>query len=307
MRSRNARPRIIDGSYRGYICCAVDVSEAHLAGEASERRVAERTRELTEQIAERQRVEAALHQMQRLEAVGQLPSGVAHDFNNLLTVVLGNIAMLERTLGETADARDRQRLEHVRMAAERGAALTAQLLAFSRRQRLEAKVVELNQTIAGMRELMESTLGRAITIDMRLADELWHALVDPTQFELVVLNLAINARDAMGTAGGTLHEPGTAHVGHQPERRRERQVEERPQLRLHLGVEILGDGGAGHGAGHAVGGEGVARAAVEIARKLVEADDQGQGPFRRRRPVVVFAPRAGVVHRLEAQPDRLVE
>ncbi|MBN8848827.1 MULTISPECIES: PAS domain-containing sensor histidine kinase [unclassified Sphingomonas] len=199
-----ARPRIIDGSYRGYICCAVDVSEAHLAGEASERRVAERTRELTEQIAERQRVEAALHQMQRLEAVGQLTSGVAHDFNNLLTVVLGNIAMLERTLGETADARDRQRLEHVRMAAERGAALTAQLLAFSRRQRLEAKVVELNQTIAGMRELMESTLGRAITIDMRLADELWHALVDPTQFELVVLNLAINARDAMGTAGGTL-------------------------------------------------------------------------------------------------------
>ncbi|MFT3978661.1 MAG: PAS domain S-box protein, partial [Sphingomonas bacterium] len=199
-----ARPRIIDGVYRGFICCAVDVSEAHLAGEASERRVAERTRELTEQIAERERVEATLHQMQRLEAVGQLTSGVAHDFNNLLTVVLGNVAMLERTLGEAGDARTRQRLEHVRMAAERGAALTAQLLAFSRRQRLEAKVVELNQRIVGMRELMESTLGRAITIETRLSSALWRALVDPTQFELVVLNLAINGRDAMGAAGGTL-------------------------------------------------------------------------------------------------------
>ncbi|WP_298671156.1 PAS domain S-box protein [uncultured Sphingomonas sp.] len=199
-----ARPRIIDGAYRGFVCCAVDVSEAHLAGEASERRVAERTRELVEEIAERQRVEARLHQAQRLEAVGQLTSGVAHDFNNLLTVVLGNVGMLERSLGDGADARTRQRLEHVRMAAERGAALTAQLLAFSRRQRLETRVVELNRTIEGMRELMESTLGRAITIDTRLAPELWPALVDPTQFELVVLNLAINARDAMGTAGGRL-------------------------------------------------------------------------------------------------------
>ncbi|WEK41873.1 MAG: PAS domain S-box protein [Candidatus Sphingomonas colombiensis] len=199
-----ARPRIIDGVYRGFICCAVDVSEAHLAGEASERRVAERTRELIGEIAERQRVEARLHQMQRLEAVGQLTSGVAHDFNNLLTVVLGNVGILERTLSDAADGRTKLRLEHVRMAAERGAALTAQLLAFSRSQRLEAKVVELNRTIDGMRELMESTLGRAITIDTRLAPALWHALVDPTQFELVVLNLAINARDAMGTAGGTL-------------------------------------------------------------------------------------------------------
>lgn len=200
-----ARARMVDGVYRGYVCCAVDVSEAHLAGEALERRIAERTQQLTEQIAERQRVEATLHQMQRLEAVGQLTSGVAHDFNNLLTVVLGNIAMLERTLGAAGgDARTMQRLEHVRMAAERGATLTAQLLAFSRRQRLEAKVIDLNASIAGMRELMESSLGRAITIDTRLAPGVWPALVDPTQFELVVLNLAINARDAMGAAGGTV-------------------------------------------------------------------------------------------------------
>ena len=198
-----ARARMIDGVYRGFVCCAVDVSEAHIAGETLERRIAERTQQLTEQIAERQRVEATLHQMQRLEAVGQLTSGVAHDFNNLLTVVLGNIAMLERTLGAAgADARTMQRLEHVRMAAERGATLTAQLLAFSRRQRLEAKVIDLNASIAGMRELMESSLGRAITIDTRLAPGVWPALVDPTQFELVVLNLAINARDAMGAAGG---------------------------------------------------------------------------------------------------------
>ncbi|WP_058756782.1 PAS domain-containing protein, partial [Sphingomonas endophytica] len=195
-----ARPRFVGETFQGYTSCAIDVTEAHLAGERLEARVAERTAELTRQIAERERVEETLHQMQRLEAIGQLTSGVAHDFNNLLTVVLGNVDALTAA---AQDERVRQRLEHVRIAAERGATLTSQLLAFSRRQRLEAKVVDLNETVGGLTELLASTLGRSIAIATRLDAEVWPALVDPTQIELIILNLAINARDAM-PGGGTL-------------------------------------------------------------------------------------------------------
>ena len=212
------RPRFLDGVFQGFIGCAVDVTEAHLAGAALERRIAERTaeladanRRLTEQVHERERVEATLQQMQRLEAVGQLTAGVAHDFNNLLTVVLGNVEMLERTIDPNPKAL--QRLAHVRSAAERGAALTAQLLAFARRARLEAKTVDLNEAVAGMRTLLGSTLGGTISIDTRLAADLAPALVDPTQIELIILNLAINARDAMAEGGIIAIETANATLG----------------------------------------------------------------------------------------------
>jgi CheY-like chemotaxis protein len=185
--------------------------------------VAERTaelaatnRQLLAQIEERERVEATLRQMQRLEAVGQLTSGVAHDFNNLLTVISGNIAILDRALDAPGiDPRLRQRLGHMRDAATRGAKLTAQLLAFSRRQRLEAKAVDLNGIVAGMRDLLQSSMGGSVQLTMKLQSGLWPALVDPTQIELVILNLAINARDAspvgseliVETANVALREP----------------------------------------------------------------------------------------------------
>jgi signal transduction histidine kinase len=179
--------------------------------EQLESRVDERTaelaaanRQLLGQIQERERVESTLRQMQRLEAVGQLTSGVAHDFNNLLTVVLGNIGFLERGLAAAGvDGRLAQRLGYMRTAAERGAKLTDQLLSFSRRQRLEPRSLDLNESIAGMRDLLQSTLGGSIQIETMLKHGLWCALVDPTQLELAVLNLAINARDAM-EVGGTL-------------------------------------------------------------------------------------------------------
>ncbi|MFK3889850.1 PAS domain S-box protein [Sphingomonas sp. NPDC079357] len=199
-----ARPRFIGEMFQGYTACAIDVTDTHLAGERLEARVADRTAELTEQIAERERVEETLHQMQRLEAIGQLTSGVAHDFNNLLTVILGNVDSLAAA-GKRGmiDPRLESRLEQVRIAAERGAALTAQLLAFSRRQRLEAKVVDLNNTVTGLLDLLGGTLGRDIAIETRTAPGIWPALVDATQMELIILNLAINARDAMPD-GGTL-------------------------------------------------------------------------------------------------------
>lgn len=183
--------------------------ECRRLNEELEFRVQERThelaaanRQLLAQMEERERVESTLRQMQRLEAIGQLTSGVAHDFNNLLTVVLGNIAFMERDFAARGiDGKMFQRLQFMRTAAERGAKLTDQLLSFSRRQRLEPKVLDLNSTIASMRDLLQSTMGGSIRIETSLAGELWHALVDPTQLELAVLNLAINARDAMGVGG----------------------------------------------------------------------------------------------------------
>jgi CheY-like chemotaxis protein/nitrogen-specific signal transduction histidine kinase len=157
---------------------------------------------LLAQIEERERVESTLRQMQRLEAVGQLTSGVAHDFNNLLTVVLGNIGFLEKGLSSAGvDGRLAQRLGYMRAAAERGAKLTDQLLSFSRRQRLEPKLLDLNETVASMHDLLQSTMGGSIRIETKLHRGLWPAMVDPTQLELAMLNLAINARDAMQVGG----------------------------------------------------------------------------------------------------------
>ncbi|MFL6798435.1 MAG: response regulator [Xanthobacteraceae bacterium] len=185
--------------------------ECQRLNEDLEWRVQERTaelaaanRQLIGQIEERERVETTLRQMQRLEAVGQLTSGVAHDFNNLLTVILGNILFLEKGLaGTVVDGKMLQRLAYMRTAAERGAKLTDHLLSFSRRQRLEPRPIDLNETLVGMRDLLHSTIGGSIRVDTHFHRGLWTALVDPTQLELAILNLAINARDAMDV-GGTL-------------------------------------------------------------------------------------------------------
>ncbi|RUT28832.1 response regulator [Arsenicitalea aurantiaca] len=175
-----------------------DISEQRVKAEE----LAEANRLLREQIQERERAENALRQMQRLEAVGQLTSGVAHDFNNLLTVILGNLNFIDRAFeGDDVDPKLKRRLSHMRIAADRGAALTAQLLAFSRRQRLEPRPVDLNETVASMRELLQTTMGGSVEIETHPDDALWHALVDPTQIEMIILNLAINARDAMGVGG----------------------------------------------------------------------------------------------------------
>ena len=173
--------------------------------ETLERRVEARTRELEEanrqlrsQVEQREIAEAEVQQLQRLDAIGQITSGVAHDFNNLLSVVLINARLLSRDL---RDSGDREGVELIRTAAERGANLTAQLLAFSRKQRLVPQEVDLNSKIVGMSDLLSATLGGTLQLRTVLAADLWPALVDPTQIELIILNLAINARDAMGSDG----------------------------------------------------------------------------------------------------------
>jgi signal transduction histidine kinase/CheY-like chemotaxis protein len=197
-------------------------SEAELRrlNETLETRVAERTaeieatnRQLVSQIEERERIESTLRQMQRLEAVGQLTTGVAHDFNNLLTVVLGNLGFVEKDLGSALDLKVKQRLSHMRLAAERGAKLTGQLLAFSRRQLLVPKPVDLSGTLANMHDLLQSTLGNSVHIKTSFKSDLWRALVDPNQIELAVLNLAINARDASQIGDSITLETTNATVG----------------------------------------------------------------------------------------------
>ncbi|MGA8402748.1 MAG: response regulator [Stellaceae bacterium] len=192
--------------------------ECRRLNEQLESRVSERTaelgaanRQLLAQIEEREKIESTLRQMQRLEAVGQLTSGVAHDFNNLLTVVLGNLTFLERGLAAAGiDGKLMRRLDYMRSATERGAKLTDQLLAFSRRQRLEPKSLDLNEIVSSMGDLLQSTMGGRVGINTRLQQGLQPALVDPTQLELAVLNLAINARDAMEAGGNLMVE--TANV-----------------------------------------------------------------------------------------------
>jgi signal transduction histidine kinase/CheY-like chemotaxis protein len=176
------------------------LGEYRTAKEAAE----EANSRLVEQMAERERAEAALRQAQRIEALGQLTGGVAHDFNNLLTVLIGNIDLVERAAAP--DPSLHARLGAMRTAAERGALLTGHLLAFARRQSLSPRPVDLNAVVAGMQELLRSALGHRVRLETKLARDLWTALVDPTQIELVILNLVINARDAMPKGGSVTIE-----------------------------------------------------------------------------------------------------
>ncbi len=153
---------------------------------------------LLKEIGDRERAEDALRQSQKLETVGQLTSGIAHDFNNLLQAVLGNIEIAQQTV---TNEMARRSLNGATRAAERGARLTAQLLAFSRKQHLTPRSVDLNTVVSGASDMLFRTMGTSIQIETRLEAGAWPALVDPTQIELVLLNLALNGRDAMAEGG----------------------------------------------------------------------------------------------------------
>ena len=157
--------------------------------------------DVTERLRDQARLAEAedhLRQAQKIEAIGQLTGGVAHDFNNLLMVISGGLSILDRQ----TDRERRQRiLDGMRQAAERGASLTRQLLAFSRRQSLRPEPVDLAHGIDGMRELLDRTLRGGVVVETRFAADLWPVIADPAELELVVLNLCVNARDAMPHGG----------------------------------------------------------------------------------------------------------
>ena len=170
-------------------------------------RVDQRTQDLAEsrnrlqvEMAEREKTETTLRQAQKLQAVGQLAGGIAHDFNNLLTAIVGALDLLRSRMPAGQDNMVRL-IDNALQAAERGGKLTGQLLAFSRRQRLLPTPTDLNLTVVALSNLLGSTLGRSIRIQTDLVQDLWPAMVDPGQIEAAVINLAINARDAMPDGG----------------------------------------------------------------------------------------------------------
>jgi signal transduction histidine kinase len=165
------------------------------------RELAARARELQVQMEERAKAEEALRQSQKMEAIGQLTGGIAHDFNNLLQAVHGALDLIRRKPGD--EARVRRWAEGGLQAAERGTKLTGQLLAFSRFQRLELRPLSVGDLLLNLRDLLTRTLGPTITLNFDLQTPHIPILADATQLELAVLNLAINARDAM-PEGGTL-------------------------------------------------------------------------------------------------------
>jgi signal transduction histidine kinase len=164
--------------------------------------------ELRDEAAEREKVEHALRQSQKMEAVGKLTGGVAHDFNNLLQVVGGNLQLLSKDVA--GNARAEQRLRNALAGVSRGSKLAAQLLAFGRRQPLAPKVVNLGRFIRGLDDLLRRALGDGVEIETVIAAGLWNTLVDPSQVENALLNLAINARDAMNGHGMLTIEAGNS-------------------------------------------------------------------------------------------------
>jgi two-component system, NtrC family, sensor kinase len=159
-----------------------------------------RTKRLYDEADRREAAESALRQSQRLEAIGQLTGGVAHDFNNLLMIISGS---MQRLRGELSDPKHTRLLDMIATATQRGESLTRQLLAYSRQQTLSPQVVDLSQRLPQLRDLLMRSLGSAIDIKVDVPDAPCAVRVDPSEFELAILNLAVNAKDAMPN-GGTL-------------------------------------------------------------------------------------------------------
>ncbi|WP_062233986.1 response regulator [Aureimonas sp. N4] len=161
-------------------------------------------------LEERRQAQMALAQSQKLETIGKLTGGVAHDFNNLLQVVSGNLQLLQRDL--TGNERAERRIGNALAGVARGSKLAAQLLAFGRRQALEPKVVNVTRFVRGMDDMLRRALGEGIEIETVVGGGLWNTFIDPTQIENALLNLAINARDAMDGQGKLTIELGNASL-----------------------------------------------------------------------------------------------
>ena len=182
-----------------------EVEERTRALRAAEARLRELNENLEGEVYERTQAllaaEEALRQSQKMEAIGQLAGGLAHDFNNMLTGVIGNLELLRKRAAEGEIAEIERYTLAAHDAAQRAAALTHRLLAFARRQPLDTKPSDINRIVVGMEDMVRRTLGERVELRTVLADDLWSALTDANQFENAILNLAIDARDAMPDGG----------------------------------------------------------------------------------------------------------
>jgi len=176
-----------------------------------ETRIAEATSDLRHEAEERRKAEEALAHAQRLESLGQLTGGIAHDFNNLLGVIIGSLETLKRRL-RPSDPKISGPIELALEGAERSATLTRRLLAFARRQPLEPKPLDANKLVSGMSNILHRTLGETITIEAVLAAGLWTVAADVNQLESALLNLALNARDAMPEGGALTIETANVYL-----------------------------------------------------------------------------------------------
>ncbi|HWF00684.1 MAG TPA: ATP-binding protein [Caulobacteraceae bacterium] len=181
----NGAPYYRDGDFAGYFGSCIDISE-------------------------RIEMEDQLRQAQKLQAIGQLTGGVAHDFNNLLQVISGNLQLLEREVPR--DERAQRRFQNAMEAVGRGSKLAGQLLAFARRQSLQPRPINLGRLVRGMDDMLRRALGEGVEIETVIAGGLWNTFVDPNQVETALLNLAVNARDAMGGRGKLTIEAGNARL-----------------------------------------------------------------------------------------------
>ncbi len=195
-----------DGAVSLWIGTCTDIQEQ----KSSEEALADLNATLEEQVrartAELLEAEATLRQSQKMEAVGQLTGGLAHDFNNLLTGITGSLELLATRLAQGKLTELDRYLNVAQGAAKRAASLTHRLLAFSRRQTLDPKPTDINQLVAGMDELIRRTVGPSVTVETAHAPGLWAVLADPNQLENALLNLCINARDAMPDGGSLIIE-----------------------------------------------------------------------------------------------------
>ncbi|MDN4591695.1 hybrid sensor histidine kinase/response regulator [Xenophilus aerolatus] len=188
-----------------------DVTKRHRAEQALRELNETLERRVADEVAERSRTEEALRQAQKMEAVGQLTGGIAHDFNNMLAVVIGSLDLLGRRFA-ASEPRAVRYIESARDGARRAAQLTQRLLAFSRQQPLKPEAVDANRLVAGMSDLLRHSLGASVRLETVQAGGLWRSHADPNQLENVILNLAVNARDAMPDGGRLTIETANCHL-----------------------------------------------------------------------------------------------
>ena len=204
--------RLLQGALQAQIGVSkIAESALQSKGHDLEDLVAARTRELKDEMQRREEMQAALLHSQKLDALGQLTGGIAHDFNNLLNIIMGNLELLDMRIEEPPHQDLIRRASH---AALMGEGLTRRLLGIARRQPLDPQVMDLNELISDMTELMRRSLGETVELTTDLAADLWPVRLDQSQIEAAILNLSVNARDAMPKGGKLLIKTGNAVIDH---------------------------------------------------------------------------------------------
>jgi len=204
----NAAPRMMEVEYRRRDGSGVprEVGFQYVAVQGRELVVV-----VARDVSERRRLELQLHQAQKMESIGRLAGGIAHDFNNVLTAIIGYTGMARAALpGDHAAVAD---LDEVHRSAERASALTRQLLAFARKQIIQPQLVSVNQLLHAVEPMLKPLIGEDVVLNVHAATDVWLVNVDPSQFQQIVLNLAVNARDAMPSGGMLTFETANVVLG----------------------------------------------------------------------------------------------